>query len=68
MRTVIGIARGLGLKVVAEGVEEKRQYSFLRFHGCDEAQGFFVRRPVPEEAFLRFVAAGAFDPDVAPAA
>jgi len=68
VRTVIGIARGLGLKVVAEGVEEKRQYSFLRFHGCDEAQGFFVKRPVPEEAFLRFVAAGAFDPDVAPAA
>jgi diguanylate cyclase (GGDEF)-like protein/PAS domain S-box-containing protein len=68
VRTVIGISRGLGLKVVAEGVEEKRQYSFLRFHGCDEAQGYFIKRPVPEEEFLRFVAAGAFDPDLPPAA
>lgn len=67
VRTVIGMSRGLGLKVVAEGVEEKRQYSFLRFHGCDEAQGYFIKRPVPPEAFRAFLEAGDFDPD-APAA
>ncbi len=67
VRTVIGMSRGLGLKVVAEGVEEKRQFSFLRFHGCDEAQGYFIKRPVPAEAFRTFLEAGDFDPD-APAA
>jgi EAL domain-containing protein (putative c-di-GMP-specific phosphodiesterase class I) len=67
VRTVIGISRGLGLRVVAEGVEEKRQYSFLRFHGCDEAQGFFIQKPVPEDAFRLFVDSGAFDPDRLPA-
>ncbi len=67
VRTVIGMARGLGLKVVAEGVEEKRQFSFLRFHGCDEAQGYFIKRPVPAEDFRAFLEAGDFDPD-APAA
>ncbi len=67
VRTVIGMSRGLGLKVVAEGVEEKRQFSFLRFHGCDEAQGYFIKRPVPAEAFRAFLEAGDFDPD-APAA
>lgn len=63
VRTVIGMSRGLGLKVVAEGVEEKRQFSFLRFHGCDEAQGYFIKRPVPPEAFREFLEAGDFDPD-----
>jgi diguanylate cyclase (GGDEF)-like protein/PAS domain S-box-containing protein len=67
VRTVIGMSRGLGLKVVAEGVEEKRQFSFLRFHGCDEAQGYFIKRPVPPEVFRAFLEAGDFDPD-APAA
>ena len=66
VRTVIGMSRGLGLKVVAEGVEEKRQYSFLRFHGCDEAHGYFIQRPVPAAAFRAFLAAGAFDPDRVP--
>ncbi len=63
VRTVIGMSRGLGLKVVAEGVEEKRQFSFLRFHGCDEAQGYYIKRPVPPEAFRAFLEAGDFDPD-----
>ncbi len=42
-RAVIAMAHGLSMKVVAEGVEERRQFDFLRDEGCDEFQGFFCR-------------------------
>ena len=43
---VIGIARSLRLRVVAEGVETAEQLDFLRMRRCDEAQGFYFSRPV----------------------
>ena len=42
-RAVIAMAHGLSMKVVAEGVEERRQFDFLRDEGCDEFQGYFCR-------------------------
>ena len=42
-RAVIAMAHGLSMKVVAEGVEERQQYDFLRDEGCDEFQGYFCR-------------------------
>jgi EAL domain-containing protein (putative c-di-GMP-specific phosphodiesterase class I) len=47
--SVISLAHGLNLTVVAEGVESSEQLEFLRGAGCDLAQGFFVRRPAPPE-------------------
>jgi EAL domain-containing protein (putative c-di-GMP-specific phosphodiesterase class I) len=44
---VIGMARGLGLRVIAEGVETEQQLDFLREQGCEEVQGFFFSEPVP---------------------
>ena len=44
--TIVAMARGLGLRVVAEGVESAAQLDFLRDEGCDEAQGFFLGAPV----------------------
>ncbi len=44
---IIGIARSLGLHVVAEGVETAQQVDCLRKLGCETAQGFYFSRPVP---------------------
>jgi len=49
--TIIGMARNLGLDVIAEGVEEGAQAQALRSLGCGEAQGYYFGRPVPAEVF-----------------
>jgi diguanylate cyclase len=59
---IVSLAHTLGLKVVAEGVEEDEQLELLRQLGCDQIQGFLVSRPVPSEevgAMLRACAAQA---------
>ncbi len=52
-RTTISIAHNLGLRVIAEGVESDQQLEFLRSHGCDEIQGYYLDRPAPEADLLR---------------
>jgi EAL domain-containing protein (putative c-di-GMP-specific phosphodiesterase class I) len=47
VRSVIGLARGLKIPVVAEGVETKAQLEFLSQESCDEIQGFLIGRPLP---------------------
>lgn len=55
--TIIRMAHGLGLKVIAEGVEDNEQLQFLKEHGCDEVQGYFYSKPLPAEAIQkRFLA------------
>jgi diguanylate cyclase (GGDEF)-like protein/PAS domain S-box-containing protein len=49
------LASGLGLHVVAEGVETEHQYEFVRHCGCDEAQGYHLSRPLPLEQFEQYV-------------
>ncbi|MBP6058431.1 MAG: EAL domain-containing protein [Nitrosomonas sp.] len=54
--TIIAMARGLKLSVLAEGVESEQQLDFLRQHDCDYYQGFLFHRPAPAleiEAWLR---------------
>lgn len=43
---IISMARGLNLKVIAEGVENEAQMSFLRTHHCDEIQGYYFSKPL----------------------
>jgi EAL domain-containing protein (putative c-di-GMP-specific phosphodiesterase class I) len=45
----LGMARQLGMKTVAEGVEDREDWDFLRLAGCDTAQGYFIARPMPGE-------------------
>lgn len=47
----ISLVHNLSLKVVAEGVETKEQYTFLRNIGCDYIQGYFFSKPLKEEVF-----------------
>ena len=44
---IIAMSHTLGLKVVAEGIEEPEQLAFLQAHGCDIAQGFLFSKPLP---------------------
>jgi diguanylate cyclase (GGDEF)-like protein/PAS domain S-box-containing protein len=47
VKAVIGMARGLRLRVIAEGVETLEELAFLRAYRCEEAQGYYFSRPVP---------------------
>mgnify|MGYP001811874870 FL=1 len=54
-RAGISFVHGLGLPVVAEGVETEAQAEFLRDEGCDLLQGFLFSRPLAEEGLLSFL-------------
>lgn len=49
--SIVNMAHGLGIPVIAEGVETEEQYDFLRSVGCDYAQGYFCARPMDPETF-----------------
>ncbi|KAF1854459.1 hypothetical protein Lal_00044613, partial [Lupinus albus] len=50
---IVAMAKSLGLKTLAEGVEEAAQAEHLLALGCDEAQGYYFARPEPAEVFAR---------------
>lgn len=50
------IARQLGMRAVAEGVETREEWDLLRTLGCDVAQGYFVARPMSAAVFARWCA------------
>lgn len=55
-KAIIGMGKALGFKVIAEGVETKDQYDFLRNQACDEVQGYLFSKPMrPEELPALFV-------------
>jgi EAL domain-containing protein (putative c-di-GMP-specific phosphodiesterase class I) len=55
VRSTIDLAHNLGLKVVAEGVENQESWRRLREQGCDLAQGFHVARPLPGAELGRLI-------------
>src|SRR6202140_2874765 len=55
VRAVIGLAHGLNLPVLAEGVETKAQLDFLAAESCDEVQGYLMGRPQPIVEYSKLV-------------
>jgi EAL domain-containing protein (putative c-di-GMP-specific phosphodiesterase class I) len=55
--TINSLAHTLGLKVIAEGVEEEEQAKYLRLLRCDQIQGYLVSQPLPFDEITRFLRA-----------
>ena len=58
VRTIIALARNLGLIVVAEGVETDAQLAYLRANHCDQVQGYLFSRPLPPGECVRLMREG----------
>jgi diguanylate cyclase (GGDEF)-like protein/PAS domain S-box-containing protein len=56
VNAICAMAHGLGLNIVAEGVESQSQYDYLKKLGCQEVQGYLISRPLSGTAFLQFLA------------
>lgn len=52
VNTILSMGKSLNLKTVAEGVETKEQYEFLRDNGCDAIQGYYFAKPMSEDEFV----------------
>ncbi|HQU14683.1 MAG TPA: EAL domain-containing protein [Gammaproteobacteria bacterium] len=66
-RSVVAIAHGLGMRVIAEGVETAGQLRLLAREGCDEVQGYFFSKPIPAQEFRELLRTGAQFPVPEPA-
>ena len=55
VEAIVGLARTLGLSVVAEGVEHVDQLDVLRLLGCDQVQGFYHSMPLPASGFAEWL-------------
>ncbi len=54
-KTIIALAKGLGIKVIAEGVEKENQKNFLTLENCDQIQGWVYAKALKENEFIEFV-------------
>jgi EAL domain-containing protein (putative c-di-GMP-specific phosphodiesterase class I) len=68
VRSTIELGHNLGLKVVAEGVEDLSVWNMLRSLGCDDAQGYFMSRPLEPHLLAAWIRAndGMFECPEAP--
>ena len=55
VEALISLAHGLGLRVVAEGVEDEATYALLKSMGCDRAQGYWIARAMPVDELATWV-------------
>jgi len=55
VNSIIDLGHNLGLKIIAEGVEDVRIWRMLADRKCDFAQGFYMAKPMPPEEFIRWL-------------
>ncbi len=55
VKSIIALARNLGMKLIAEGIETEQEAAIIRTLGCEECQGFWFSRPLPLHDALEFV-------------
>ena len=65
VRAVLGLGKGLGLPVIAEGVETNEELRFLQEESCDEVQGYLLGRPAAIESFREYTNPAASLPQAA---
>lgn len=53
--TIVSLGQLLDMKIIAEGVETKEQFEFLRDIFCDEIQGYYFSKPIPEEEYKKLM-------------
>jgi diguanylate cyclase (GGDEF)-like protein/PAS domain S-box-containing protein len=58
IKAIISIAHGLGLNLIAEGVETDEQFKFLEIQGCDEIQGYLISKPLSRDAMENLLTQG----------
>lgn len=51
LKAITVLGQSLGMKVIAEGVETRYQHEYLKSIGCDELQGYYFSKPLPEDEF-----------------
>ena len=54
VNSVLALGKGLGVRVIAEGIETKRQLEMLRHGQCNEGQGYLLGKPMTADAFEAF--------------
>ena len=64
VRATVDLGRNLGLRVVAEGVEDLATFDRLADFGCDEAQGYYISRPISAVEFTRWMSVRNLDREV----
>lgn len=64
IKSIIFMAKGLNMNVVAEGVETLEQYEFLKQQECTEIQGYLFSKPVPENIFRKLLTTSILKPQV----
>lgn len=55
VQTIVELGHKMGLKVVAEGVEDQGQLAFLKKSGCDKVQGYLISRPLPKQNIVEWL-------------
>ena len=56
IKSIIDLVHSLDMRILAEGVETKKQYEFLKEANCDYIQGYYFHRPMNEEAYEKLLA------------